>query len=60
MFESITFSSQYKNTQDKPLDIGRLIEAMFFYKKVTVIADFSIMEQLFQYFGFQRESLLNN
>ncbi len=60
MFESITFSSQYKNTQDKPLDIGRLIEAMFFYKKVTVIADFSIMEQLFQYFGIENLLLLIN
>jgi hypothetical protein len=60
MFESITFSSQYKNTQDNPLDIGRLIEAMFFYKKVIVIADFSIMKQLFQYFGIENLLLLLN
>lgn len=65
MFESITFFNQNTTDTSKPLDIGALVECMLFYGKTSVIANQSILRQLFTYFGINRvielieEELLN-
>ncbi|NGX49727.1 MAG: hypothetical protein K940chlam5_01331 [Candidatus Anoxychlamydiales bacterium] len=51
MLESITITNQNKLSNSYPLDIGSLIECMIFYGKTTIIADYSILDQLFHYFG---------
>lgn len=65
MFESITIFNQDRNNTLTPLDIGALVECMLFYKETTVVADKTILKQLFTYFGIDRvtalieENLLN-
>lgn len=65
MFESITFFNQNKTDTSNPLDIGALVECMLFYGKTSVVANQSILRQLFTYFGVDRvielieEDLLN-
>ncbi|MBK6895502.1 MAG: hypothetical protein IPH06_02790 [Alphaproteobacteria bacterium] len=54
MFESITFFNQNKNNASNPLDIGALVECMMFYGKTSVVANYSILRQLFTYFGIDR------
>ncbi len=65
MFESITFFNQNRADASNPLDIGALVECMMFYGKTSVVANQSILRQLFTYFGVDRvielieEGLLN-
>lgn len=65
MFESITFFNQNKTDTSNPLDIGALVECMLFYGETSVVANQSILRQLFTYFGADRvielieEDLLN-
>jgi len=65
MFESITFFNQNKTDTSNPLDIGALVECMLFYGETSVVANQSILRQLFTYFGVDRvielieEDLLN-
>jgi hypothetical protein len=65
MFESITFFNQNKTDTTNPLDIGALVECMLFYGRTSVVANQSILRQLFTYFGVDRvielieEGLLN-
>lgn len=65
MFESITFFNQNTTDTSNPLDIGALVECMLFYGKTSVVANQSILRQLFTYFGIDRvielieEDLLN-
>ncbi|MEK0336859.1 MAG: hypothetical protein QQN41_05420 [Nitrosopumilus sp.] len=54
MFKSIYFSTQNKQDSNNPIDIGWLVECMFFYERTTVIANTSILVQLFRYFGIER------
>lgn len=54
MFESITFFNQNKDNPSKPLDIGALVECMLFYGKTNIVANQSILRQLFSYFGIER------
>lgn len=54
MFESITFFNQNKTNPNAPLDIGSLVECMLFYKKTVIVANQSILRQLFTYFGVRR------
>ncbi len=51
MFEKITFTRQDKNSADKPIDIGWLVECMLFYRKTIIVADQSILKQVVKYFG---------
>lgn len=50
MFESITITGHHYNIK-KQLDMGSLVEAMLLYGKVTVVVNFDILVQIFQYFG---------
>ncbi|BAN34389.1 hypothetical protein SCD_n00542 [Sulfuricella denitrificans skB26] len=65
MFESITFFNQNKTDTSNPLEIGALVECMLFYGETSVVANQSILRQLFTYFGIDRvielieEELLN-
>lgn len=65
MFESITFFNQNKTDTSNPLEIGALVECMLFYGETSVVANQSILRQLFTYFGIDRvielieEDLLN-
>jgi hypothetical protein len=65
MFKSITFFNQNTTDTFNPLDIGALVECMLFYGETSVIANQSILRQLFTYFGVDRvvelieENLLN-
>lgn len=65
MFESITFFNQNKTDTSNPLDIGALVECMLFYGETSVVANQSILRQLFTYFEVDRvielieEDLLN-
>ena len=52
MFERITFRRQNKENTDKPIDIGLLLEALLFYKKIFVVADAGILRQLIRTFDF--------
>lgn len=52
MFERITFRRQNKENTDRPIDIGLLLEALLFYKKIFVVADTSILRQLLRTFDF--------
>ena len=54
MFESITFFNQNTTDTSKPLDIGALVECMLFYGKTSIVANHSILRQLFMYFGIDR------
>ncbi|VAW66055.1 hypothetical protein MNBD_GAMMA11-2019 [hydrothermal vent metagenome] len=54
MFESITFFNQNKTNPTAPLDIGSLVECMLFYQKTVIVANQSILRQLFTYFGVNR------
>lgn len=51
MFERITFRKQDKQNSERPIDLGLILEAMLFYKKVTVVADAVILKQLVNTFG---------
>jgi len=54
MFESITFFNQNTTDTSNPLDIGALVECMLFYGETSVVANQSILRQLFTYFGVDR------
>lgn len=54
MFESITFFNQNRTDISNPLDIGALVECMLFYGKTNIVANQSILKQLFTYFGVDR------
>lgn len=51
MFNRITFSTQNKFDDNKPIDMGHLVECMVFYKSTHVIASQAILKQLIKYFG---------
>lgn len=65
MFKSITFFNQNTTDTSKPLDVGALVECMLFYGETSVVANQSILRQLFKYFRVDRvvdlieENLLN-
>jgi hypothetical protein len=65
MFKSITFFNQNTTDVSNPLDIGALVECMLFYGETSVVANQSILRQLFTYFDLDRiielieENLLN-
>ena len=46
MFDSIVLTRQNSLSSVKPLDIGSLVEKMYLYGKITVIADYPILEQI--------------
>jgi len=50
MFESITFRNQ-KHEDNRPIDIGMLLECMMFYQNTKVVADRSILRQLLKEIG---------
>ena len=54
MFESITFFNQNITDPSNPLDIGALVECMLFYGETSIIANQSILRQIFAYFGVDR------
>jgi len=54
MFESITFFNQNTTNTSNPLDIGSLVECMLFYGETSIVANPSILKQLFRYFGIDR------
>ena len=54
MFDSITFFNKNPTDPSNPLDIGGLVECMLFYGKTIVVANASILRQLFTYFGINR------
>ena len=54
MFKSITFFNQNTTDVSNPLDIGALVECMLFYGETSVVANQSILKQLFKYFGVDR------
>jgi hypothetical protein len=60
MFESITFFNQNKTDASHPLDIGTLVTCMLFYRKTCIVANQSILRQLFTYFGVDRTIELIN
>ena len=51
MFDSIVLTRQNSLSSVKPLDIGSLVEKMYLYGKITVIADYPILEQIYCFFG---------
>ncbi len=51
MFESITITRHNSYSTDKPIDIGLLIECLFFYRKVIVVCDYEVLTQIYSYFG---------
>jgi len=53
MFEKITFRNQNTTASGTPIDIGLLLECMIFYKKVTVVANQTVLKQLITVFGFE-------
>jgi len=54
MFESITIFNHDRQSIDAPLDIGILVECLLFYSVTEVIANRTILKQLFLYFGIDR------
>ena len=54
MFKSITFFNQNTTGTSNPLDIGALVECMLFYGETSIVANQSILRQLFKYFGVDR------
>lgn len=54
MFKSITIFNQDTTDTSNPLDIGALVECMLFYGETSVIANQSILRQLFTFFGIDR------
>lgn len=51
MFESITVTARNSFEYSKPLDIGSLVESMLFYGQSTLVANYAMLDQLYQYFG---------
>lgn len=50
MFESLVLTGQNVENK-KPIDMGSLVEAMFLYGRVTVIANYGILDQIYYFFG---------
>ncbi len=51
MFDSIILTGQNTDPSADQLDTGSLVEAMLLYGKVTVVANYSILDQIYSYFG---------
>ena len=50
MFESIVITGQNVATH-KPIDMGSIVEALFLYGRVSVIANYGILDQIYYFFG---------
>ncbi|HRE82346.1 MAG TPA: hypothetical protein PLN52_14970 [Opitutaceae bacterium] len=57
MFKAISIRRHYPLKND-PIDIGTLVEAMLFYEKCIVSADYAVLRQLILQFGAQNLILL--
>lgn len=53
MFESILFRQQNRFDSLNPLDLNAFFEALLFYQSVLLVADKSIMQQLFRQCGYE-------
>ncbi len=53
MFESILFRQQRRFDVLSPLDLNSFLEALLFYQSVTLIADKTILQQLFRQLGHE-------
>ncbi|HSX37526.1 MAG TPA: hypothetical protein VLE95_01710 [Chlamydiales bacterium] len=51
MLESVTITGKNAFEYSKPLDIGSLVECMLFYGETTLVANYAMLQQLYEYFG---------